>query len=167
MDFYKSLFGSSTKRRIHIRDTFWGSEQEIQSEDRDSLIREITEDEMKGVVFNMKSNTAPGPNGFGVTFFRNFLDMIKGDIMDMVRDFQIGSLDLKRLNYGVITLLSKVKESINIKQYRPICLLNVDYKMFTKMMSDRISPLANHLIKQQQTALIKGKNILEGFVILH
>jgi hypothetical protein len=39
-------------------------------------------------------------------------------------------LNLYRANYGVIILLPKIKEVVNIKQYRPICLLNVFYKIF-------------------------------------
>jgi hypothetical protein len=41
-----------------------------------------------------------------------------------------GGLNLYRANYGVIILLPKIKEVVNIKQYRPICLLNVFYKIF-------------------------------------
>ena len=37
------------------------------------------------------------------------------------------------LNYSLISLILKLKEANNIKQYRPICLLNVDYKLFTKV----------------------------------
>lgn len=45
----------------------------------------------------------------------------------MFQDFHRGSLDIKRLNFGVITLVPKLKKANTIKQYRPICLLNVDY----------------------------------------
>jgi hypothetical protein len=48
----------------------------------------------------------------------------------MFEDFRLGRLDIKRLNFGVIiiTLVPKIKEANTIKQYRHICLLNVDYK---------------------------------------
>ncbi|XP_062200461.1 protein unc-13 homolog [Phragmites australis] len=165
--FYKTLFGSNNDNHIHIKENFWSMEHQIEDRERESLIKEITEDEMKGVAFNMKLYTTFDPNGFGVSFFINFWDVIKRDVIDMVRDFQKGSLDLKRLNYGVITLLPKVADEINIKQFRPICLLNVDHRLFTKMMIGRISSLADQLIKQQQTTFFKGRNILEGVVILH
>jgi hypothetical protein len=38
----------------------------------------------------------------------------------MLRDFNKGELDLKRLNFGVITLVPKVKEANNVKQFIPI-----------------------------------------------
>lgn len=85
----------------------------------------------------------------------------------MFQDLQSGELDIKRLNYGVITLIPKVKEANSIRQYRPICLLNVDFKGFTKTLNNRLVPLAKEVIGTDQTGFIKGRNILEGVVILH
>jgi hypothetical protein len=74
-------------------------------------------------------------------------------------------LDIKRLNYGIITLVPKLKEANNIKQ--PICLLNIDYKGITKVLTDRFTPLAKEVIGNNQTGFVKGRNILEGVLILH
>jgi hypothetical protein len=48
--------------------------------------------------------------------------------MEMFQKFYLGELNLSRLSYGLISLIPKLKEANNIKQYRPICLLGVDYK---------------------------------------
>ena len=90
---------------------------------------------MKQVIFDMKENTDPGPDGFGVTFYKYCWEIIKGDFMDMVNDFYLGNLDIERLNYGVITLVPKVKDANNVKQFRPICLLNIIYKIITKVLT--------------------------------
>jgi hypothetical protein len=55
----------------------------------------------------------------------------------------------------------------HIKQYRPICLLNVDYKLFTKVLTMRLTPFADKLISATQTAFIPGRYILDGVIILH
>jgi hypothetical protein len=86
------------------------------------------------------------------------------DFMKMVQDFNSNTLDLKRLNYGVVALVPKVKETNTIKQYRPICLLNVDFEIFPKLMIDRITPLTDSLINDSQSTFIKSRNILEGVV---
>jgi len=61
----------------------------------------------------------------------------------------------------------KLKEANTIKQFRPICLLNVDYKWFTKVLTNRLVPVAKKMIGKNQTGFIKGRNILEGVVVLH
>jgi hypothetical protein len=45
------------------------------------------------------------------------------------------------MDYGVITLVPKLKDAKAIKQYSPICLMNVDFKIFSKMLIDRATPL--------------------------
>jgi hypothetical protein len=67
-------------------------------------------------IADMKIDSAPGPNGFFVTFFKQMWNQIKPEIMRMVQDFNNNVLDLRRLNYGVITLVHKVKEANTIKQ---------------------------------------------------
>lgn len=67
----------------------------------------------------------------------------------------------------MITLVPKVQEANNIRQYRLICLLNMDYKGFTKVLTERLTPVAKEVIGGNQTGFIKGRNILEGVVVLH
>jgi hypothetical protein len=57
----------------------------------------------------------------------------------MMEDFHNNNLDLSRINYGIIILLPKLmKEVVNIKQYMSICLLNVFYKTFTKVLTIKL-----------------------------
>jgi hypothetical protein len=67
----------------------------------------------------------------------------------------------------VITLLPKKENAIQIQQYRPICLLNVSFKIFTKVATNRIAEVAQKVIRPTQTAFIPGRHILEGVVVLH
>lgn len=60
-------------------------------------------------------------------------------------------LDLARLNYGVITLIPKVQAN-EVKQYRPICVSNVILKIVTKMMTNRLTDLANLIVSKNQSA---------------
>jgi hypothetical protein len=77
--------------------------------------------------------------------------------MAMVNDFYLERLDLARLNYGVITLVPKVTDANNVKQFRPIYLLNVSFKLFTKLINDRLARVAKKLISPSQTTFIKGR----------
>jgi hypothetical protein len=60
-----------------------------------------------------------------------------------------------------------VKEANTIKEYIPICLLNVDFKVFPKLLNDRLTPTAYNIVSGSQIAFIKGRNILEGVITLH
>ena len=115
----------------------------------------------------MEHNKAPGLDGFPTEFYQQFWDVIKGDLMNMFHDLHKGDLPLFSLHFGVITLLPKTQEASKIQQYRPICLLNVSFKIFTKVATTRINSVADHIVNPSQTAFMRGRNILEGVVILH
>src|SRR5688572_27485102 len=81
--------------------------------------------------------------------------------------FHVGNLPLYSLNFGTIVLLPKSNGVITVQQYRPICLLNVSFKIFTKVATKRISVVAQNVISPLQTAFLPGRNIMEGVVVLH
>ena len=85
----------------------------------------------------------------------------------MLYDLREGHLDLFRLNYGVLTLIPKVKGATNIKQYRPICLLNIVYKIITKTLTLRLNKIANKIISPNQTAFVPRRYVLDGVVVIH
>jgi hypothetical protein len=70
-------------------------------------------------------------------------------------------------NFGNIILLPKKKDARVAQQYMPICLLNVSFKIFTKVATNRLTSIAQKLIRPTQTAFLPGRNIIEGAVILH
>lgn len=155
--FYKSLFGPSDDCLISLNNNFWPVEMKLTDTERDLLIKPFGVEEVKGVVMEMKVNSAPGPNGFSVAFFQKFWDTTQGDLMCMFQDFWEEQLDIKRLNFGVITLVPKIKEANNIKQYRPICLLNVDFKCFTKVLTKRLVPIAQRVVVETGLDSLKGE----------
>ena len=145
----------------------WAETGRLSPEDNIELTKPFSEEEVRKTIFDMKDNTAPGPDGFGVIFYKTCWSTIKEVFMEMINDFYLGSLDIARLNYGVITLIPKVTEANNVKQYRPICLLNVSFKIFTKLLADRLAKLAHKIVSPCQTAFIKGRYIVDGAVMLH
>ncbi len=127
----------------------------------------ITEHEVKEVVFQLKHNKAPRPDGFLAEFYQIFWETNKVDLMALFKDFYEDKLPLFNLNFEIITLLLKQKEASHIKQFRPICLLNVSFKIFTKVMVNRMTGIATKLINPSQMAFMSGKIIMEGVVMLH
>ncbi|WVZ96894.1 hypothetical protein U9M48_042474, partial [Paspalum notatum var. saurae] len=87
--------------------------------------------------------------------------------MALFGGFHKGNLELNRLNFGNIILIPKVGEASKIQQYKPICLSNVSFKIFTKVATNRKIKVAHKIIRPSQTAFLPGKNIMEGAVVLH
>lgn len=87
--------------------------------------------------------------------------------MALFEDFHKGVLDLKRLNFALVTLIPKVGEATNMKQFRPISLLNCSFKIFSKLLTLRLTSVVQRIVSPNQSAFIKGRYILESVVVLH
>ena len=127
----------------------------------------FSENEIREAIFQMEHNKAPGPDGFPAEFYQHFWDIVKPDLLAHFNEFHQGTLPLHCLNFGVITLLPKKAEETMIQQYRLICLLNVSFKIFTKVLTNRINLVDQKVIRSSQTAFLPGRFIMEGAVVLH
>jgi hypothetical protein len=127
------LFGPSTVSSLNLNGIDC---KQLTEEDRQELTKTFEMEEIKRVVFEMKHNKAAGPDGFPAEFYQVFWDVIKDDLKEMFDKFYDGNLDIERLNHGVITLVPKVPDALIIQKFRPICLLNVSYKILTKFLAD-------------------------------
>jgi hypothetical protein len=122
---------------------------------------------VRAAVFQMEHNKAPGPDGFPAEFYQVFWGIIKDDLLRLFSDLHREALDLYSLNFGIITLIPKTQNAIKIQQYRPICVLNVSFKIFTKVGTNMLNIIAKKVVSPTQTAFMPGRNIMEGVVILH
>jgi hypothetical protein len=77
------------------------------------------------------------------------------------------NLDLYRLNFAMITLIPKENEARSMKKFRPISLLNCSFKIFTKVLTNRLAKIIDRLISYHQSAFIRGRFILESVVTAH
>jgi hypothetical protein len=93
----------------------WAPNEKITEAENSQLIKPFSEDEIKKVIKTMKKNTAPWPDHMLVEFYQVCWEIIKEDFMEMIQEFWKHELDIDRLNYGVITLLPKVKEAAKIQ----------------------------------------------------
>jgi hypothetical protein len=124
-------------------------------------------EEIEEVLKDTKTDTAPGPDGFPVSFFKRFWPGLRGLVLQIFNGFALGTVDVARLNFGILSLIPKVEGADSIKQYRPIALINVIFKMVAKAYASRLSPVAHMIVSPTQTTFIKGRFIHDGVLALH
>jgi hypothetical protein len=103
--FYRELFGPSAFSNINMTNLHMN---QLNNEYRALLTAPFGVDEIKKVVFELKHNSAPGPDGLPAEFFQDFWELIYLDLWNLFKYFYDGNLDIERLNYGMVTLLPKV-----------------------------------------------------------
>jgi hypothetical protein len=165
--FYKGLFGEPEQSFFSIDPNRTVDISQVSQEENNFLTTPFTEEEIKKAIFEMEHNKTPGLDGFPVEFYKKFWYIVKDDLITMFHDLYSGDLPLFSLNFDVIMWILKAQDTMRIQQYRPICLLNVSFKIFTKVATNRLNSVDDHIIQPSQTTFMRGCNILEGVVILY
>jgi hypothetical protein len=70
--------------------------------------------------------------------------------------FALGTIDISRLNFGILSLIPKVLGVESIKQYCPIVLINVLFKFLDKAVASILSPVAHRIIAPLKLHSSKG-----------
>ena len=137
---------------------------EVLSEsDKASLEEMLTLQELSKALMNMKKGKTPGSNGFSVDFFRCFWNQL-GIFLHraFILSYSKGTA-LPTHRESLITLIPKPgRESHSLKGWRPISLLNVDYKIISTAIANRFKKVIDRLISPSQSAYIKGRFIGEN-----
>ena len=101
-----------------------------------------------------------------LNFFVKFWDVLGADLVDVFnssyRDGFLPSSSCK----GLITLLFKKGDRLDRKNWRPITLLNVDYKLCARTLAGRLLKVIHHVVHSDQTCGIPGRFIGENVSFL-
>lgn len=113
----------------------------LTNEEQIEMEKDLTMEEIKEVIKLFQRNKTPGDDGFSVEFYEAFLDLLGGNLLQCYNEaFYENQLSITQRR-GIISLIPKSDENLNeITCWRPITLLNVDYKILAKIIARRIEP---------------------------
>ena len=134
----------------------------LSHEDKHELEQEIQELDCLKALKNMKNGKSPGLDVFTVEFYKVFWIDLKCPLLRSFKySFEIQSMSLTQ-RQGLITCLHKEGKSKHfLKNWRPISHLNVDYKLISACVSNKIKTVLNSLISETQLGFVSGRYIGE------
>ena len=134
-------------------------EVKLTQQDKDILEENITENEIKTAIFSAKNNKSPGEDGIISEFYKEYWYLIKDDFMGLIKEVFDNYELSETQNRGLISLLYKCGERENIGNWRPITLLNTDYKIISKILANRLKKVLPKIIHGDQKGFVPGRNI--------
>ena len=134
---------------------------------KDKMKCPINEEELLSAISNAKSKKSPGPDGITYEFYAVHFELLRDDLLKLFNGLLDNSISpMENFSNGVITLIPKKGKSKELKDFRPISMLNTDYKLFTKIIANRISGCIEEVIGEGQTAVINGKSCIDNLDVL-
>ncbi|KAK6786278.1 hypothetical protein RDI58_014803 [Solanum bulbocastanum] len=132
-----------------------------------SLIREVTDEEVKHAVFEMHPLKGPGIDGMTPFFFQNYWNVLSTDIIAAIKSFFHSGYLLPSWNQTLITLIPKVKNPSVISQFRPIIMCSTIYKIITKIIGARLKKYLPSIISHNQSSFVGSRHIVDNVVFAH
>ena len=160
-EFYSNLYKKEAVD--NLTDDFLKDLPRLPEDPNRNLGLEIKLDEIKTALNQMENNKSPGPDGLTKELYTHLFDIIGPNLVKLYSYiFQEGKLtDTMRISH--ITLLCKNDDAPHLcKNYRPISLLNVDYKIISKILSNRLRTELPKIIHPDQTCSVKGRSIQDN-----
>lgn len=164
--FYSKLY-KRARRSGEEYYSFMESVEKISEAQKLECEIQITAAELTASLLSLKLNTAPGPDGWTVEFFRKFWDILSPLFLGVVNEiFDCGTFP-ESFASSVTTLIPKKgKDKRYIENLRPISLLPVSYKIIAKAMALRLKKVVGDVIHPDQTGFLKGRYIGENIRLI-
>ena len=166
MEFYVQLFTSQALDRTEQQ--FFLSCISSKLSDAQLLQCEgpLTQAECERALDGMAGGKSPGTDGLPAEFYKRFWSLLGQDYVDVMNYcFTHGRLSTTQRS-GVISLLHKKGDWLNMKNWRAITLVCVDYKIAAKALANRLLSVLPLLIHADQSCGVPGRNLSENCRLL-
>ena len=170
--FYQTLYSSknSSSQKDIGEDLFFQQSNHCKISDDERKLCDglLTAAECLESLKTMEPNKTPGTDGIPAEFYKVFWNDIKSFFLASINaSYAKGCLSISQRR-GLITLIPKKDKSLcYIKNWRPISLLNCDYKIAAKSIASRIKRVLPSVINNDQTGFQKNRFIGENIRLLN
>lgn len=118
----------------------------LQAVDWEAFNAAITKEKVHAALNDMAPFKSPGPDGFHAAFYQRMWDSVGDSMFKLVDNARRSSQLPEGLNKSLLVLIPKTKAIETIKQFRPISLCNVSYKVITKLITNRLKFILPKLV---------------------
>ena len=140
-------------------------EQSISAEERNNLERVFEEEKVLAGIKMCAAEKARGPDGYIMTFYQAFWETIKEELMQTFHRFHSHYKFEKRFNATFVALIPKKIGANDLRDFRPISLISVVYKIIAKVLAVRLKKVISRVVNNHQMAFIKGRQIMDAALI--
>ena len=114
----------------------------------------VTSHEIKTAILSLRKDTSPGTDGITAEFYQTFFKQIVPILQEVFNNIFLREHLCDTQKQALVKLLPKNPRPNHISHWRPISLLNTDYKILSKIITSRATHhLSTYISNSQQCAL--------------
>lgn len=108
--------------------------------------------EIIAAIFSLNGDNAPGPDGFGATFYQTYWGIVKQDVSNAMIHFFSSGWVLPGFNANTIILIPKVLDMLRL-----IAVANFKFKIVSKVLADKLAAIMMLLVSKEQRGFIQRR----------
>jgi exonuclease III len=164
--FYQDLYGHK-----QVDESTWhhlfGGLPKLNEQDRLVLDKELTATECFEALRSMSPGRAPGEDGIPMEVWRSIFPAIGEHYVRMVNTAKRCGHFHDGFLRALLTLLKKDGTPDGpMKSYRPLSLMNTDYKILSKVFNNRLRKVICNIVHHDQTCSIPGRTIHDNIHLI-
>ena len=129
----------------------------LNQEEDETLNRPITRAEVEAAINSLPTKKSPGPDGFTAKFYQTYKEELVPLLLKLFQTIQKEGILLKSLYETNIILISKPsRDSTRKENFRPISMMNIDAKIFNKILANTLQQYIKKLIHHNRVDFILG-----------
>ena len=122
----------------------------------------VTQEELWKAISKGKPHKAPGSDDICLDFYKSAWDVIKTELLQVINHMLANGPIMAQQAQGQVICLPKKAHPKKIDDYRPITLLNADYKILARIIANRLKPLLPDIIHPNQYCGIQSNSVFEA-----
>jgi hypothetical protein len=122
----------------------------------------ITKQELETAISRSALRKAPGEDGLTVELYRWGKDSMQTELLEMYNEMFHDGQTTPKITQGIIVCIPKTATPQYVREYRPLTLLNADYKIYTHIMAHRMQQTLHKVIHKTQHSGIPGRSIIDA-----
>uniref|UniRef100_A0A670IWQ4 Reverse transcriptase domain-containing protein n=1 Tax=Podarcis muralis TaxID=64176 RepID=A0A670IWQ4_PODMU len=159
LNYYRSLYKNKERNNSRI-ERFLKDKivQKIPTDKKQRLNEPIEIEEIEEVIKDLKRGKAPGPDGFTAGYYKEMKSVLVNPLKEIMNNILRKGEIPETWKEAYITFIPKQDADLTqVKNYRPISLLNTDYKIFAGVLTRRLKSLLVEIIHKDQAGFIPGR----------
>ncbi|KAJ1149784.1 hypothetical protein NDU88_002589 [Pleurodeles waltl] len=150
VEFFEDLYSEKEVNPSESTASLTVLQDTLTLEQKKVLVEDFSVEELDKAISYFGGGKSPGPDGLPIELYKEFWPALKSSLLEVCRERKIVGGAPKEFCEGVIVLLHKKGDRADLKNWRPITLLNADYKLYMKLLTQRVGALASGLISPDQ-----------------